>query len=63
VQDERQVEWQLAAVRGGTAAQQLHLRADKYALHLPLPVSVLADAATAKFTAARQKLTVSWPLI
>jgi hypothetical protein len=62
VQDEGQLDWQLAAAGGGRP-QQLQLQAGQYALQLPLPVPVAAAPCATTWAASKQRLTVTWPLL
>jgi hypothetical protein len=62
VQDEGQLDWQLAAAGGGRP-QQLQLQAGQHALQLPLPVPVAAAHCATTWAASKQRLTVTWPLL
>ena len=58
------VDWRLQASgsrTGSSVCQQLLLRAAHFSLALPLPVPVQGGAAEANW--ARQKLTVTWPVV
>lgn len=64
VESMEHVDWQLQARgsrAGSSACQQLLLRAAQWRLALPLPVPVEGGSAAAKW--ARQKLTVTWPVV